>query len=132
MRERMILGGLTLLLSMPLAGCIFAAGAAAGSGVYFTSRGAEAIVQGSTDQVADATRQAFETLGIQWQGEREKKGGEVQEIWGLSGEDDVTVEVHRKTDSASRLEIRVRQGAVTWDKDMAKRIVDEVRTIREG
>lgn len=132
MRERMILCGVALALSVSLGGCIFAAGAAAGSGVYFTSRGAEAIVQGSTDQVADATRQAFETLGVRWQGQREKDDGDVHEIWGLSGEDDVTVEVHRKTESASRLEVRVRRGAVTWDKDMAKRIVEEIRTLREG
>lgn len=132
MRERLTVAAVALMVVLPLSGCVLAAGGAAASGVYFTSRGAEAILDGNTDEVTGAARQAFESLGIQWEGQREKDDGETHELWGRADDDEVTVEVHRRTESASRVEVRVRQGAVKWDKELARRIVEEMKAVLEG
>jgi hypothetical protein len=122
-----------LLTPVALPGCLLAAGgAAAGSGVYLTTRGAEAVVHGDLDAITDATRQAFETLGVEWKGEKIQEAGEEKELYGSTSDGEVTVELAMRTENATEVSVRVRKSAVTWDKEMARRILEEVKEIREG
>lgn len=111
-------------------GCLLAAGAAAGSGVYFTTRGAGAIVQGSVADVTGSTARVFKSLGIEARGQKETD--DAREVYGVSGDADVTVELKKETERATRVEVRVRKSSVTWDKDLARKILDEIEKLRSG
>ena len=114
-------------------GCLlFAGGAAAGSGIYLTTRGAEAVVHGDIEAVTEAARGALEELDVEYQGFRDADDGESREIFGDTDDGDVTVAIHRRTDNASRVEVRVKTSTVTWDKEMARAILEEIRERREG
>lgn len=124
---------LLFLAPVVLPGCLLAAGgAAAGSGVYLTTRGAEAVVHGDLDAVTEATRQAFGNLGVEWKGEKIQSAGEEKELYGSTADGEVTVDLGMRTDNATEVNVRVRKSAVTWDKEMAKKILEEVKGIREG
>jgi len=120
--------------SLALSGCLLAAGgaAAAGSGVYVTSRGAEAIVQGGVGEIASTTRQAFANLSIEHRGHKESDDGQDREVFGRTEDAEVTVDLDRRTENATKVEVRVKKSAVTWDKDMARRILEEIRDLRES
>lgn len=121
------------VLPLLLGGCLLAAGgAAAGSGIYLTTRGAEGVIHGDVDELTDATREAFERLGVTHEGQKdedEDEGG--REVYGSTDEGEVTVDLERRTDNATKASVRVRKSAVTWDQDMARRILEEIQAIRE-
>lgn len=115
------------------AGCLLAAGgAAAGGGIYYTSRGAEAVVHGDTPAVTEAARQAFDRLGVQDNGYRDSDQGERRDVYGETDDGDVTVTLTPRTENATRVEVRVKTSAITWDKEMARSILEEIRTLRGG
>lgn len=119
-------------LPLLLSGCLLAAGgAAAGTGIYLTSRGAEAVVHGSVDELTEATREAFDRLGVQYEGQKNQDDGG-RDVYGTTDEGDVTVELEQRTDNATTASVHVKKSAVTWDKEMARRILEEIRAIREG
>lgn len=119
-------------LPLLLSGCLLAAGgAAAGTGIYLTSRGAEGVVHGSVDELTQATREAFDRLGVTHEGQEDQDDGG-REVYGTTDDGDVTVDLERRTDNATMAGVRVKESAVTWDKDMAKRILEEIQAIREG
>lgn len=119
-----------------LAGCAAAAvgASAAGAGIYLTSRGAEAVVEGSIEDVAAATQIAFNRLSIESSGRKEETSGDVDEleIYGRLGEDEVTVDVEQRAEGVADVEVRVQKSAVTWDKDMASEILEEIKQLVEG
>lgn len=123
---------LAAALPLLLSGCLLAAGgAAAGTGIYLTSRGAEGVVHGDVDELTEATREAFDRLGVTHEGQKDQDEGG-REVYGTTDDGDVTVELERRTDNATMASVRVKKSAVTWDKDMAKRILEEIQAIREG
>ena len=138
MTERSTLTRRTGLLAAAAAaslasGCLLAAGgAAAGGGIYYTSRGAEAVVHGDPPAVTEATREAFERLGVSDNGYRDSDEGERREVYGRTEDGDVTVTLTPRTENATRVEVRVKTSAITWDKEMASRILTEIRTLRSG
>lgn len=114
-------------------GCVLAAGgAAAGGGVYYTSRGVEAVVHGNTPAVTEAAREAFDSLGVTDNGFRDSDGGERRELYGETDDGDVTVSLSARTENATKVEVRVKTSAITWDKEMARAILEEIRAIRGG
>lgn len=130
-RRRLRVSLLALPAALLASGCLlFAGGAAAGSGIYLTTRGAEAVVHGDVDAVAEAVRGSFEELGIRFQGFREADEGPGRRIFGVIDDGDVTVTLERRTDNATRVEATVRTSTVTWDKEMAKTVVQEIRRRR--
>lgn len=132
-RRRIRIAVLALPAALLASGCLlFAGGAAAGSGIYLTTRGAEAVVHGDVEAVAETVRASFEELGIRFQGFREAEDGPGRRIFGATDDGDVTVLLDRRTDNATRVEATVRTSTVTWDKEMAKTIVQEIRQRREG
>jgi hypothetical protein len=132
MRRRLLPAALALVLPLLAAGCLAAAAGAAGGGLYFTTRGVGQVVEGGFGPVTDATREAFTTLGVEYKGQRDSDDGKNREIWGKSGDDDVTVDLEERTDVATKVEVSVKTGAVTWDKDMARKILEEIRKNRQG
>lgn len=114
-------------------GCLLAAGgAAAGGGIYYTTRGAEAVVHGDTPAVTEAARTAFDRLGVTDNGYRDSDGGEQREVYGETDDGDVTVTLSPRTENATKVEVRVKTSAITWDKETARSILEEIRTIRGG
>lgn len=114
-------------------GCLLAAGgAAAGGSIYYTSRGVEAVVHGDVPAVTPSVKQAFERLGVTHNGYRDLDAGERREVYGESGEGDVTVTLTPRTENATRVEVRVKTSAITWDKERAHRILEEIRALRGG
>lgn len=133
MTGRRLRGPLLALATAALtSGCLlFAGGAAAGSGIYLTTRGAEAVVHGDLEAVSEAARGALAELDVEYQGFRDADDGESRDIFGATEDADVTVAIHRRTDNATGVEVRVKTSAVTWDKEMAKTILEEIRERRE-
>ena len=122
-----------LAAALLAAGCLLAAGgAAAGGGIYYTSRGAEAVVHGDVPTVTAAGRQAFERLGVTDNGYRDLDAGERRELYGETDDGDVTVTLTPRTENATKVEVRVKTSAITWDKEMARSILEEIRTLRGG
>lgn len=129
---RLLLAAALATLPVLAAGCLLAAGgAAAGSGIYLTTRGAEAVVHGDVDELSAATREAFETLGVSYDGQKGQDDGD-REVYGAVDDGEVTVDLESRTDNATKVSVRVKESAVTWDKDMARRILEEIKSIREG
>jgi len=125
---RRFLALLSLACAGATGGCLLAAGAAGGSGIYFTSRGAEAVVQGTVSDVSSTTLVAFRNLGIQHKGQKNTDDG--KQMYGVAGDNDVTVNLKRETDHATRVEVKVRKSSVTWDKAMARRTLEEINSLR--
>lgn len=120
---------LLFVLGVSTTGCIIAAaGAGAGGGIYFTSRGVESVMPQPLEQVAAATDRAFATLEIQRTGleiddERERRvyRGEPAE-----GEPDVTVTLEAEESGSTRVEVTARMSAITWDKDYARTVIEKI------
>lgn len=124
--------GLLAALPLLLSGCLVAAGgAAAGSGIYLTTRGAEGVIHGNVDDLTTASRSAFEKLGVTYKGQKDQDDGG-REVYGATDDGDVTVDLERRTDNATKVNVSVQKSSVTWDKDMARRILEEIQAVREG
>lgn len=122
----------SLFAPLALSGCLLAAGgAAAGSGIYLTTRGAEGVIHGTVEELTTASREAFDRLGVEYEGQRDQDDGG-REVYGNTDDGDVTVDLERRTDNATRVHVKVQTGTVTWDQDMAKRILGEIQSLREG
>ena len=110
-----------------LAGCAAAAvGAGAGGALYFTSRGAESIVDGTVGDVAQAVRETFSDMGISTEDTKTEDGGNKREITGKKGDLDVTVHWERQTSSTCKVEVSARKNMAEWDKDYAKDVLSRI------
>jgi hypothetical protein len=118
---------LALSLVLPVTGCLAAAAAAgAGAGVYLTSRGAESLVESSVDQVAARARSVMSEEGIVPDEASLKEGGDKREFKGKKGDLDVTIEIERKTDKTTRVEVAARKNLAEWDKDYAQQLLSRI------
>jgi Protein of unknown function (DUF3568) len=111
-----------------LAGCIAAAaaGAGAGGGIYFTTRGAEAVVSGSVDEVEARARAVMAKEGIAIDESAIEKGGDKRLLKGNKGDLTVTIEIKRETPKTSKTEVSARKNVVEWDKGYAKKILNQI------
>jgi hypothetical protein len=112
-------------ISALVAGCI-AAGTRPGGEIYFTTRGAEAVIAGSVDEVEARTRKVLAKEGIAIDESSSKKGGEKREFKGDKGELTVTIEISRESATASKIEVTARKNVAVVDKDYAKYILDQI------
>jgi hypothetical protein len=118
---------LALALVLPTAGCVAAAAAAgAGAGIYLTSRGAESIVEGSIDDVAARTREVLKEEGIVLDEANFDQGGDKRQFKGKKGELDVTVDLERKDDNTTRVEVTARENLAEWDKEYAQELLSKI------
>jgi Protein of unknown function (DUF3568) len=118
---------LALALALPTAGCVAAAAAAgAGAGIYLTTRGAESMVEGSIDNLADRTRAVLNEEGIVLDESNFENGGDKREFKGKRGDLDVSVELERKGPNTTRVEVSARKNVAEWDKEYAQQLLSKI------
>ena len=112
-----------------LVGCVVAAaGAGAGGGIYLTQRGVESVVPVPVGRAATAAGQAFEQLKIKQTKSQVEQGddGERREIEGTADAREVSVTLKMEGKNATRVQVVVKRSAVTWDKDFARSVLDQI------
>jgi hypothetical protein len=118
---------LVLLGAGALPGCVAAAAAAgAGTGIYLTTRGAESVVEGSTQDLAGRVRSVLNEEGITISETKSGTGGDKQEFKGTKGELDVTVSLQRQGPSTTKVEVTARENLAEWDKEYAQRVLNRI------
>jgi hypothetical protein len=118
---------LAIALALPTAGCVAAAAAAgAGAGIYLTTRGAESMVEGSIDDVSARTRAVLNEEGVVLDESNFEKGGDKREFKGKKGDLDVSVELERKDDNTTRVEVSARKNLAEWDKEYAQQLLSKI------
>lgn len=117
-------------LLMLAAGCPAAVvgGAGAAGGYYFTSRGVGSTVNGGVDDVAARTRAVLAADGIVIT--ERKIEGDKQTLKGAKGDLEISVEIEEQSPSTAKVEISARKNLVEWDKDYARRVMDQI--VRTG
>lgn len=122
------LGGLALtLVLVASSGCVAAAAGGLGAGIYYSDRGTQSLVAAPIDRVFGAAQQTFQEMGI-----TETRSGSdsaastiERELKGSGNDRDVTVTL--KTEgSSTRVEVVASKSAVTWDKDLAKSVLEKI------
>jgi hypothetical protein len=117
---------MALSLVLPMTGCLAAAAAGAGAGIYLTSRGAESLVEGSIDQIAARARTVMNEEGIVPDASSTENGGENRELKGKKGDLDVTIQMEQKSDKTTRVEVTARKNLAEWDKDYAQQVLQRI------
>lgn len=116
-----------LALVLPTAGCVAAAAAAgAGAGIYFTSRGAESLVDNAIDEVARRAQAVMAEEGIVADATSTESGGDKREFKGKKGDLDVTIQLERKSPTSTRAEVTARKNLAEWDKEYAQQLLSRI------
>ena len=115
-----------LALVAPMTGCLAAAAAGAGAGIYLTSRGAESLVQGSVDNIAARARAVMGEMQITPDASSTENGGDKREFKGKKGDLDVTIQLERKDPKTTRVEVTARKNLAEWDKDYAQQVLSSI------
>ena len=115
-----------VVLSGPVAGCVAAAAAGAAGSVYATTRGAEALVAGSVDDVTTRARTVMEDMDIVPEGEESQTAGDKHELKGKHGDLDVTIAMERSDSATTKVEVYARKNLAEWDKDFAKSVLEKI------
>jgi hypothetical protein len=114
-------------LTASVGGCLAAAAGGVGAGMYFSDKGAESLVAAPLDSAYSAARQAFTDLSInETKTSSEESGSSAErQLQGTMPERDITVNL--KTEgSGTRVEVVASKSTVTWDKDLAKKILARI------
>ena len=115
-----------LALILPLTGCLAAAAAGAGAGIYLTTRGAESLVEGSIDQVASRARAVMNEEGIVPEASSTEEGGAERELKGKKGDLDITIEMDEQSDRTTKVEVTARENLAEWDKEYAQELLQRI------
>jgi hypothetical protein len=133
MRLRTVRSLALIALALPLGACAAAAvaGAGAATGIYLTSRGANAVVDGSLPVVARRTDAVFSQLGIEVT-ERTVAGDSSRvELKGKTSDGrDVDTKLRRESATTTAVEVTVRKNPVVWDRDYARTILERIVTAK--
>lgn len=109
-------------------GCLVAAaGAGAGAAIHLSDRGAESVVTASVDRTYAVTRQVFQEMSITEGKSSSKTDGDVEtrELEGSTADRDITVTI-KSEGTGAHVDVVARKSAVTWDKDLAKQILEKI------
>ena len=117
---------LAMALILPMTGCLAAAAAGAGAGIYLTSRGAESLVEGSVEELAGRARAVMNEEGIVPDAASTEDGGTKRELKGKKGDLDVTFELEEKSDKTTRVEVSARKNVAEWDKEYAQQLLQKL------
>ena len=113
-------------LILPMTGCLAAAAAGAGAGIYLTSRGAESLVEGSIDQIATRARAVMNEEGIVPEASSTEDAGDKRELKGKKGDLDITIEMEEQSDRTTKVEVSARENLAEWDKEYAQQILSRI------
>ena len=112
-------------------GCSSHAGAAAagaGAAYYLTSRGAEGFAQGNMDQVAARIPGVMSSMGITPSGTENNDAGAEREFKGTVNGMDVNIELEKKTETETLVQVTASTGTLRYDKDYARQVVERIVT----
>jgi hypothetical protein len=123
MRRHLLLPIAAALLST---GCLAAAAAGAAGGVYLTTRGAEAVIEGSVKDVGARAQSVMGEMAIVKEGESTEDQGDKQVLKGKKGDLDVTIQMEQKSDKTTRVEVTARKNLAEWDKDYAQQVLQRI------
>jgi hypothetical protein len=106
--------------------CLAAAAAGAGSAVYITTRGAEAMVQGQPADLAPRIEAALGRHSVTVTDTSNEDGGDKRTWEGTAGELTVNVSAERESPTTSKVEVTARKNVADWDKGLAERILQDI------
>ncbi|MEJ7812986.1 MAG: DUF3568 family protein [Gemmatimonadaceae bacterium] len=116
-----------LAAALLLSGCLaVAAGAGAAGAVAFTQRGANAVIDGTVDQVAERGSAVFVDVGIAQTGQATEENGGKRRIIGTQGDLEVVIEMTRASDATTNVEVYARRSAVEYEKRYARDILNRI------
>jgi hypothetical protein len=120
--------GLLVTSSLLASGCVLAAaGAGAGGAIYVTERGAESVVAAPVAKTLDASRQAIQSFGFSETKTSSEQDGAIEKRTLEGKTSDREVEIDLKSEgTGTHVEVVVKKTAVTWDKDLAKKILGKI------
>jgi hypothetical protein len=119
-----------------------AAGAGAATAVYLTDNGAEARIQASVDEAYSAAREAAQEMNIvvtettrtaspmpadtmKADSTKQEHGTTKRELEGKAGDREVNITIEQDG-ATTKVEVTAKTSAVTWDKDFAKSLLEEI------
>ena len=105
-----------------------AAAAGAGAAYYLTSRGAEGFAEGNMDQVAARIPGVMSSMGITPSGTENNSGGAEREFKGTVNGMDVNIELEKKTETQTLVQVTASTGTLRYDKDYARQVVERIVT----
>jgi hypothetical protein len=111
-----------------LGGCLVAAaGAGAGGAVYVTERDAEATLPASVAAVEASAKRTFGEMGITEKRTiaEEGSGGLKRTLEGTLDDRDISVAI-QTAGTGAKVVVAARKTPVTWDKDLAKKILEKI------
>jgi hypothetical protein len=121
-----------LLVILPmgglLGGCFLAAaGAGAGGAVYVTERDAEATLPASVAVVEASAKRTFGEMGIKEKRTIAEEGqaGLKRTVEGTLDDRDISVAI-QTAGTGAKVVVAARKSPVTWDKDLAKKILERI------
>ena len=121
---------LVFALALPAPACLAAAAAGAAGGIYFTTRGAEALVEGSIDDVAARAEAVMGEMQIAKDAESSERGGDQRELKGKRGDLDITIQMRRESPTTTKVEVTARENLAEWDKEYAQQVLE--RIVKQG
>jgi hypothetical protein len=126
MRLRLNAAGLVLTV-LASSGCLAAAGAGLGAGIYLSDRGAESLVNVGIDRAFTASQQVFTEMGITEEKTttEETSLAEERQINGMLEDKHVKVTLHTEG-NATRVEVVASKDMVVWDQDLARDILGRI------
>jgi hypothetical protein len=128
MRIRVLIFACGTAALMAAAGCVAAAaGAGAAGAVYVIDRGAEASLLASVSTAEASTKRVFTEMGIKETktSSEQEGGGEKRVVEGTLDDRDISVNIET-AGTGSKIVVVARKSAVTWDKDLAKQILEKI------
>jgi hypothetical protein len=118
----------SLVIATSLGGCVAAAaGAGAAGAIYVVERGVESTIPANVTTSELAAKRAFREMGIaETRSRMEQEGGTEMRI--IDGRiDDREIQVTIETaGTGSKVVVVARKSAVTWDKDLARSIMERI------
>jgi hypothetical protein len=111
-----------------LGGCVAAAaGAGAAGAIYVIDRGAETSLLAPVPTVEASAKRVFGEMGIKETktSTAQEGGGEKRVIEGTLDDREISVNIET-AGTGSKVVVVARKSAVTWDKDLAKNILERI------
>jgi hypothetical protein len=115
-------------LGAVLGGCVAAAaGAGAAGAVYVSDRGAEATLPASVAVAEASAKRTFTEMGIKEKRTIAEEGsaGLKRTLEGTLDDRDISVAI-QTSGTGAKVFVVARKSAVTWDKDLAKKILEKI------
>jgi hypothetical protein len=113
-------------LAGTVAGCVAAAATGAAGAIYATTRGSEALVNGSVEDITTRSRKVMADMDIAPVGEESHTTGDKHELKGSKGDLDITIAMQRSDSLTTKVEVFARKNLAEWDKDFSRSVLERI------